>query len=370
MTESVECVVVGAGVVGLAIARALALNGHQVLVLEAGSAFGTQTSSRNSEVIHAGIYYPINSLKAQTCVRGRALLYEYCQQHGIGHQQTGKLIVATSSEQFATLENYRALGLANGVDDLEVLSKSDFQRLEPAVEGVAALLSPSTGIVDSHGLMLSLLGDLEDAGGTLVTRSPVRRFEKVSDGFDLDIVVDQESMQLNTRWLVNAAGHGAVGLAESSAVHHPPKAWFPAGHYFSYSGKAPFTHLVYPVANADSLGVHATLDLGGQVKFGPDVDWRERLDYSFDSQENRRRFFEESIRKYYPGLDAGRLRAGYVGVRPRITGPGEPLADFVIEGPESHQLNGLVQLFGIESPGLTACLAIADEVFSRLTFAR
>lgn len=366
MTDRVECVVIGAGVVGLAIARLLALKGHEVLVLEAENAFGTHTSSRNSEVVHAGIYYPANSVKAKTCVRGRALLYDYCQLHGIGYQQLGKLIVATSSEQLETLNDYQAQASANGVDDLELLSKSDFQLLEPAVEGVAALWSPSTGIVDSHGLMLGLLADLEGAGGTLVTRSPVSRFEPVRDGFDLEIVLDQEKVALNCRWLVNSAGHGAMGLARASGVEHPAKNYFPAGHYFSYSGKAPFKHLVYPIADAGSLGVHATLDLGGQVKFGPDVEWREQLDYSFGTEASRQEYFEECILKYYPALEKERLQAGYVGVRPRISGPDEPLPDFMIKGQESHQLAGLVQLFGIESPGLTACLAIAEQVVAGL----
>jgi L-2-hydroxyglutarate oxidase LhgO len=366
MTEKVECVVIGAGVVGLAIARALALKGHEVLILEAENTFGTQTSSRNSEVIHAGVYYPTDSLKALTCVRGRVLLYEYCQQRGISHRQPGKLIVATSEQQIKVLKAYQSQGRVNGVEDLVLLSQEKLHQLEPMVSGCAALWSPSTGIVDSHGLMFSLLGDFENAGGTLASRNPVRSFRQVSQGFEIEIEADGRPMKLHCRWLINSAGHGAPALARVSGVQHPAKNYYPAGHYFSYTGKSPFSHLVYPIADAGSLGIHATLDLGGQTKFGPDVDWRDDLDYSFDPEECHQRYFEESIRKYYPALDPDRLQPGYVGIRPRITGPGEPAADFVIAGYESHHVAGLVQLFGIESPGLTACMAIAEQVVTRL----
>lgn len=366
MTETVECVVIGAGVIGLAVARAIALKGHEVLLLEAEDTFGTQTSSRNSEVIHAGIYYPGNSLKASTCVRGKALLYKYCKQRGIDHRKPGKLIVASSEQQIEILKGYLAQGRGNGVDDLEILNKEKLHQLEPEVSGVAALFSPSTGIVDSHGLMLGLLGDFENAAGTLVTGSRARRFKAVADGFEIEVESGGGSMVLRTEWLVNSAGHGALALARESTKTDLPKNFYPAGHYFSYTGKSPFNHLVYPVADSGSLGLHATLDLGGQVKFGPDVDWRDELSYTFDSSEHRQRHFEKRIREYYPGLDVSRLQAGYVGVRPRTSGPGESAADFMICGPEVHGKMGLVQLFGIESPGLTACLAIAGEVVSRL----
>jgi len=367
MTEKVECVVVGAGVVGLAIARALALSGLEVLVLEAESTFGTQTSSRNSEVIHAGIYYPAGSLKAVTCVRGKELLYAYCRERGIDHRQLGKLIVATDTQQIETLQAYQAKGRANGVNDLELLSQQELNQLEPEVQGLAALWSPSTGIVDSHALMLSLLGDFENAAGTLAVRSRVSSFRQAPGGFEIELVVDRTPMKLQSRYLVNSAGHGAVALARASETDLPVKTRFLAGHYFSYSGKSPFKHLVYPLAGSSSLGIHSTLDLGGHTKFGPDIDWRDELDYTFDMQESRRQHFETSVRRYFPSLEPGRLQPGYVGIRPRIPGPGEPSGDFVIAGPESHGIAGLVQLFGIESPGLTGNLAIAEQVVKRLT---
>lgn len=367
MTEKVECVVAGAGVIGLATARALALAGREVLVLEAENTFGSQTSSRNSEVIHAGIYYPRGSLKAKLCVTGNRSLYAYCQKHGVEYQKPGKLIVATNAAQVEVLRSYLERGRANGVTDLELISAAALRQLEPDVRAVAALWSPSTGIIDSHGLMLALLGDLENAGGTLVTQSRVNRFRQSAGGVEIDVGSGDTAMQLQTRWLVNAAGHGAPGLARASGMDNLPQAYYPAGHYYAYQGKPPFGHLVYPVATPGSLGIHATLDLGGQLKFGPDVDWRDRLDYGFDASPARRLHFEKSIRDYYPGLDADRLQPGYVGVRQRISAPGEPLADFQIAGPREHGIDGLVQLFGIESPGLTACLAVAEEVISRLS---
>ena len=367
MADKVECVVAGAGVVGLAIARALTLQGLEVLVLEAEKAFGTHTSSRNSEVIHAGIYYPADSLKARTCVAGKALLYDYCQQHRIDHRRIGKLIVATRKEQVDLLKSYLAQGRRNGVDDLELLDQASLHQKEPEVRGLAALWSPSTGIVDSHGLMLSLLGEFENAGGTLVLRSPVRGFRQVAGGFEIDVETGGSLQKLQSRLLINSAGHGAIALARASAMESLPRNYYPAGHYFSYQGKSPFRHLIYPLPEPGSLGVHGTLDLGGQMKFGPDVDWRKGLDYTFDSDKARQQYFEARICDYYPALDSNRLQPGYVGVRPRISGPGEPERDFIIAGPETHGLNGLVQLFGIESPGLTASFAIAEEVVARLT---
>lgn len=366
MIERVECVVVGAGVVGLAVARALALQGHEVLVLEAENAIGTHTSSRNSEVIHSGIYYPTDSVKARTCVAGKQLLYDYCRRRGVDFQIPGKLIVATTTGQIEQLEVYRAQGRINGVHDLELVSREQLRQLEPEVSGLAALWSPSTGIVDSHGLMLSLLGDLENAGGTLVLQTRVHRFRQLRGGFEIDVGAQGEQMTLYSRMLVNSGGHGAVSLARASAMENLPDNYYPAGHYFSYHGKPPFSHLVYPIATHGSLGLHATLDLAGQLKFGPDVSWRDQLNYKFDSGEARLRHFESCIRDYYPALEVKRLQPGYVGVRPRISGPSEPAADFQIAGPKSHGVKGMVQLLGIESPGLTACMAIADEAVLRL----
>lgn len=366
MTDRAECVVAGAGVVGLAIARALALQGIEVLVLEAENAFGTHTSSRNSEVIHAGIYYPAGSLKALTCVSGKALLYDYCRARRVDFRQTGKLIVATRDEQVETLKAYQSQGKSNGVYDLEIIGQEKLRQMEPEVRGVAALWSPSTGIVDSHGLMLSLLGDFENAGGTLVLRSAIRGFRQVENGFEIEVETGEALTKLHSRMLVNSAGHGAIALAKTCQAEPLPVNYYTAGHYFSYPGKSPFNHLVYPVADSGSLGLHGTLDLTGQLKFGPDVVWREALDYRFDSEDSRRIYFENSIRDYYPGLDVKRLQPGYVGVRPRVSGPDEPARDFIISGPQSQRMRGLVQLFGIESPGLTACLAIANEVVSHL----
>lgn len=360
VTENVECIVVGAGVVGLAVARALALEGREVLLLEAEDAFGTGISARNSEVIHAGIYYPTGSLKARACVRGKSMLYDYCAARGIDHKRTGKLIVATEPDQTEALEAYRAQGQANGVDDLELLSAEGLAAREPEVGGVAALWSPSTGIITSHDLMLALLGDFENAGGTLALKSPVTRYTPTTEGFEV-AVGGLSPMSLSARLLVNSSGHGAVPLAQENSA---PNQYFAAGHYFTYSGKSPFSHLVYPVAEAGGLGVHATLDLGGQVKFGPDVEWRESLDYTFD--EARQADFETRIRKYFPGLETQRLQPGYVGVRPKVSGPYEAAADFMIAGPEIHGVPGLVHLFGIESPGLTSSLAIAEDVVRRL----
>lgn len=360
MTESVECVVVGAGVIGLAVARALALGGREVLLLEAEDAFGTGISARNSEVIHAGIYYPTGSLKARLCVQGKTMLYDYCAARGIDHQRQGKLIVATREAQMETLKAYQAQGQINGVQDLDLILGEELKAREPQVEGVAALWSPSTGIVDSHGLMLSLLGDFENAGGTLVLKSPVAGYRATQAGFEI-AVGGASPMELSARVLINASGHGAVPLAQEESA---PGQYFAAGHYFTYAGAAPFSHLVYPVAEAGGLGVHATLDLGGQVKFGPDVVWRDSLDYGFD--ETRQADFEARIREYFPGLETKRLQPGYVGVRPKIARPGAPAADFMIVGPETHGISGLVHLFGIESPGLTASLAQAEEVVRRL----
>lgn len=361
MSEMVDCVVVGAGVVGLAVARALALAGREVMVLEAANAIGTETSSRNSEVIHAGIYYPQGSLKARLCVRGKAMLYDYCAQRGLPHRRCGKLIVATSPRQQAQLDGIRQRAAANGVDDLQWLTRDEARALEPELECVAALLSPSTGIVDSHALMLALLGDLENAGGLLALNSPLERARCAPDAIHLEA---RDGTRISARTVVNAAGLHAPDLARRFAgldPAHVPQAAYAKGNYFTLSGRAPFSRLIYPVPEAAGLGVHLTLDLGGQAKFGPDVQWVDGPgDLVVDA--SRAQGFYAEVRKYWPGLRDGALAAGYAGIRPKIHGPQEPAADFVIQGPRQHGVAGLVNLFGIESPGLTSALAIGAYV--------
>ena len=363
--EQVDCVVVGAGVVGLAVARALAQAGRDVLVLEACDAIGTQTSARNSEVIHAGIYYPAGSLKASLCVRGKALLYAYCAERGLPHQRCGKLIVATDDLQRAQLEGIAAKAAANGVHDLVSLSAAQARALEPVLHCVAALHSPSTGIVDSHALMLSLLGDIEAAGGVLALNSPLASMDVARGAIELEA---QDGTQLRARTVVNAAGHGAPALAaltKGLAPAHVPQAYFAKGSYFTLAGRSPFSHLIYPVPEAAGLGVHLTLDLGGQARFGPDVQW---VDDAHDLQvepASGEAFYAE-VRRYWPALADGALQPAYAGMRPKISGPGEPAADFVIQGPAAHGVPGLVNLFGIESPGLTSALAIAETVAAML----
>ncbi|WP_404299327.1 NAD(P)/FAD-dependent oxidoreductase [Alicycliphilus denitrificans] len=361
MSDMVDCVVIGAGVVGLAVARALALAGREVLVLEAANAIGTETSSRNSEVIHAGIYYPQGSLKARLCVQGKAMLYGYCGERGLPHRRCGKLIVATSAEQQAQLEGIRQRAAANGVHDLEWLTREEARALEPELECVAALLSPSTGIVDSHALMLALLGDLENAGGILALNSPLANAQCAPDAIYLEAM---DGTRISARTVVNAAGLYAPDLARSFSgldPAHVPQAAYAKGNYFTLSGRAPFDHLIYPVPEAAGLGVHLTLDLGGQAKFGPDVQWVDGPDDLVVDASRGAAFYAE-VRKYWPGLRDGALAAGYAGIRPKIHGPQEPAADFLIQGPRQHGVAGLVNLFGIESPGLTSALAIGAHV--------
>ncbi|PIF73425.1 L-2-hydroxyglutarate oxidase LhgO [Variovorax sp. 54] len=359
--DEVDCAVIGAGVVGLAVARALALAGREVLVLESEGAIGTGTSSRNSEVIHAGIYYPQGSLKATLCVEGRNALYTYAQARGVPHHRCGKLIVATSAEQVGQLDVIRAKAAANGVDDLVLLTAQQALAMEPQLHCVAALHSPSTGIVDSHALMLSLLGDLENAGGMLALKSPIARAER-GDGAVVLIAADGTALRCRT--VVNAAGLGAPALArrfEGMPASAVPRAHFAKGNYFTLAGRAPFGRLIYPVPEPGGLGVHLTLDLGGQAKFGPDVQWVESADDLVVDPARGDRFYDE-VRRYWPALPDGALIPGYAGMRPKISGPDEPAADFVIAGPASHGVPGLVHLFGIESPGLTSCLAIGRHV--------
>nr|WP_315190203.1 NAD(P)/FAD-dependent oxidoreductase [uncultured Albidiferax sp.] len=359
--DQVDAVVIGAGVVGLAVARALALQGREVLVLEAAEAIGTGTSARNSEVIHAGMYYAPGSLKAQLCVQGKQMLYAYCAERGMGHQRCGKLIVATDAGQLAQLESIRAQAISNGVDDLVLLDRAAARALEPQLECTGALLSPSTGIVDSHALMLALLGDLENAGGILALNSPLALMESAQAAIILEAV---DGTRLQARTVVNAAGLQAPALARRCAgldARFVPTPYFAKGNYFTLSGRAPFTHLIYPAPQAAGLGVHLTLDLGGQAKFGPDVQWVDSPDDLVVDPARGDAFYAE-VRKYWPGLPDGALQPGYAGIRPKIQAPHEAAKDFLIQGPALHGVPGLVNLFGIESPGLTSCLAIGDYV--------
>lgn len=360
MTEQVECIVIGAGVVGLACARRLAATGREVIVLERHDLIGSETSSRNSEVIHAGIYYPTGSLKAQLCVAGKHQLYTYCDEHKVPYRRCGKIIVASHLEQTAILEDYKRQAALNGVDDLSWLSRAQLQEMEPQVAGVVGLLSPSTGIIDSHAYMLSLQGELDRAGGMIAFNTPVTLVSINATGA---LEVATPEMRLQTRYLVNCAGLSAPELSRPIAAA-VPVARFARGHYYTYSGKPPFSRLVYPVAQPGGLGVHVTLDLAGQIKFGPDVEWVDEVDYQFD--DSRREVFAAEIRSYYPELEIERLQPGYVGIRPKISGPGEAPADFRIDNSDVHGVGGLLNLFGIESPGLTASLAIADLVLASI----
>ena len=359
--DEFDCVVIGAGVVGLAVARALALQGREVLVLEAEGAIGTGTSSRNSEVIHAGIYYAAGSLKARLCVEGKKTLYAYAQERGLPHRRCGKLIVATTEAQVIQLDAILTKARANGVDDLVLLTGDEARSLEPQLACLAALHSPSTGIVDSHALMLSLQGDLENAGGMLALKSPVAHAVCTANGIEL---TGEDGTTLRCATVVNAAGLTAPLLAkrfEGLPQSSVPEAYFAKGNYFTLAGRAPFQRLIYPVPEAAGLGVHLTLDLGGQAKFGPDVQW---VDSPADLVVDPRRgdgFYAE-VRRYWPALPDGALIPGYAGIRPKISGPHEPARDFVIAGPQTHGVPGLVNLFGIESPGLTSSLAIGRHV--------
>ena len=367
MAETIDCAVIGAGVVGLAVARKLAMSGREVVVLEAEEHFGTHTSSRNSEVIHAGIYYPTGSLKARLCFAGRNALYRYCAEHDVNHRRIGKVIVACDETELVGLEKYKKQAELNGCADLRMLSSAELAELEPNVKGVAGFLSPSTGIIDAHGLMLAYLGDAETHGAALAVASPVTSGEVTRDGIVLR-VASAEPVELVCKTVVNSAGFHAQAAARSIAgipATTIPPTHYAIGHYYTLAGKSPFNRLVYPVARPDWLGVHVTIDLGGQVKFGPDFAWIDGIDYRFD--ESREDAFYAAIRHYYPGLPDGALHPGYTGIRPKIHGPSEPAPDFLIQGPRDHGVPGLVNLYGIESPGLTSSLAIADHVNELLT---
>lgn len=362
MTDTVDCVVIGAGVVGLAVARALALAGREVIVLEKERWVGAETSSRNSEVIHAGLYYPKGSLKARFCVEGRAMLYDYCAERGVAHRRIGKLVIACNEAEIPILEDIWRKAEANGVGDLEWVGGNEARALEPDVICARAFYSPSTGIIDSHGLMLAYQADVEAAGGMVVMRAPVLAGKVEGDGFSL-AVGGAEPTTLRCRMLVNSGGIHAPRLARRIAGIPPatiPRDYFCRGVYFTLSGRAPFRHLVYPVPEPGGLGIHVTLDLAGQARFGPDVEWIDGVDYAVDPRRGER--FYAAIRRYWPELPEGALQPGYAGIRPKISGPKEAAADFLIQGPGEHGVRGLVNLYGIESPGLTASLAIAGHV--------
>ncbi len=367
MATDVETVVVGAGVVGLAIARALARQGHEVLVLERHERIGTETSARNSEVIHAGLYYPPGSLRAKLCVAGKALLYDFCAETGVAHARCGKLLVATQDVEIAKLEAIAANAAKNGVDDLRRLSAAEARALEPEVACVAAYLSPSTGVIDSHALMLALEGHLTAQGGTVVLNTTVTGLTAQEDaGFRIETLSAGERSALTAKNLVLAAGFGGTELGRMLTYrqdYRVPRTHPAKGHYFALSGRAPFKHLVYPMPQGAWLGVHLTLDVTGRAKFGPDIEWKDEVTYDFEDPEGERRItFEHEIRRYWPGLPAGALQPDYVGVRPKIYRQGEPAADFAIHGAREHGLARLVALYGIESPGLTSSLAIGDYV--------
>ncbi|UTW09622.1 NAD(P)/FAD-dependent oxidoreductase [Pseudomonas benzenivorans] len=367
--DSVDTLIIGAGALGLACATRLARPNRSTLIVEAERLVGSHTSSRNSEVIHAGLYYPPGSLKAELCLEGRERLYAWCAEHRVGHRRLGKLLVAVSEAERANLEVLATNAEACGVHDLQALTHAQLRRLEPAVHGAAALLSPSTGIIDSHAYLQSLLAAAQQQGAQLVLDSRVERLEPDADGWVARGSSAGEPFQLKAQCAVNAGGLFAQQLAQHTAglpASRIPRLHLCQGRYFGYRGRSPFNHLIYPMpeANTAGLGIHATLDLGGQLRFGPDTRYLEQIDYGVDEQ--LRDAFAAAIRRYFPDLDSTRLTPGYSGVRPKLSGPGEPPADFVIQGPDAHGLAGLVNLYGIESPGLTASLAIAERVAQSL----
>lgn len=363
--SSVDCLVIGAGVVGLACASRLARSGCSVLLVEAERCIGSHTSSRNSEVIHAGIYYAPGSLKARLCVEGRDLLYRWCSDHHVEHRRIGKLLVAVNPGETAALEGLQKNGVLSGVETLEEISATQLRRMEPAVSGVAALLSPDTGVIDSHGYLLSLIADAQRHGADLALQTRISHLMHKGQYWQVEGVSCGEPFSIAVQRVINATGLFASQLASciiGLEEQYIPETLWCRGRYFSYSGRSPFSHLVYPMpeANTAGLGVHATLDLGGQVRFGPDVAWSDSINYQVE--DHLKEDFARSIQRYFPGLDKDRLNPGYCGIRPKLSGPGRPAADFLIHGPEIHGLPGLVNLYGIESPGLTASLAIAEHV--------
>jgi L-2-hydroxyglutarate oxidase LhgO len=358
-----QVLVVGAGVVGLAVARAAALKGHEVIVAEQTLGIGNGVSSRNSEVIHGGMYYPTGSLRAHHCPRGRRMMYEFCESHGVPHRRCGKLIVATEDAEVGKMEAILKQGAANGVEGFEMIDGAKARAMEPALTCVAALHSPNTGIVDSHSFMRALQGDLEDRGGAIAFGTKVERLLHTQAGWVVRFS-GSESGELAVDAVVNAAGFGAQPLARHTEDYpeaRVPRLVLARGNYFGYAGRPAFTRLIYPAPRIDGgLGIHVTLDLAGRMRFGPDVEWIDTEDYNVNTA--RAQSFYGAIRRYWPALQDGMLQPDYAGIRPKLTGPGEPAADFMIEGPDKHGLPGLIHLFGIESPGLTSSLSLADEV--------
>jgi L-2-hydroxyglutarate oxidase LhgO len=357
-----QVLVIGAGVVGLAIARQAALAGHDVIVAEATGGIGNGVSSRNSEVIHAGMYYPTGSLRAKHCVRGRRMLYDFCTSHGVPNKKVGKLIVAVDEKQTAKIEGIAKQGEINGVEGLEFLGGNAARAMEPALNCVAALLSSETGIIDSHGFMLALEGDLEDRGGMIAFNTRIERLTPAASGWDVAFG-GAESGTLTVDAVVNSAGLGAQTIARATESYPParvPRLVLAKGNYFGFMGKPAFSHLIYPAPVEGGLGTHVTLDMAGRMRFGPDVEWIEAEHYDVDPK--RAESFYASVRTYFPALPDNSLVPDYCGIRPKLTGKGEPAADFIIDGPAAHGLPRLVHLFGIESPGLTSALSIAEDV--------
>lgn len=364
---SIDAIVIGAGVVGLACARALAVSGHETLVLESADAIGTGTSSRNSEVVHAGLYYPTGSLKARVCVEGKRMLYRYCAERGVAAPKVGKLMVATGEDQLKKLHSLWDQAEANGVEDLTWMTPEAVREIEPEVFCTKAFLSASTGIVDSHAFMLALQGDLENAGGAVAFNTPVERAARDGDSLRIE-TGGADPASITARIVINAAGHFApkfLDLFDGFPAAHRPRQWYAKGNYFSLTGRQPFRRLIYPMPDAAGLGVHATVDLQGRCRFGPDVEWVERED-DLEVDAARGDSFYAAVRAYWPGLPDGALTPDYAGMRPKLHGPGMPVPDFRIDGPAVHGIPGLANLLGIESPGLTSALAIAEETMRRL----
>ncbi len=363
MTADVETIVIGAGVVGLAIARELALRGQEVIVLEQHDLIGSETSSRNSEVIHAGIYYPPGSLRAKLCVEGKAKLYRFCAENGVPHEPITKLLVATSVSQLPKLKAIQETAIRNGVTDLQPLSGAEAKKLEPELACVAAMLSPSTGIIDSHALMLALQGHAETNGAQVVLNTPVTKLGIGSGGLYTIDTGGEAPGRITSKRLIVSAGLHASKLARTlpwDGNYRPPETYYAVGQYYALAGRSPFSRHIYPMPDGAWLGLHVTVDIGGRCKFGPDIEWIPEIDYAFD--ETKLDKFLGFIRTYYPGLDPSRLHADYTGIRPKLYREGEPVPDFFLHGPAVHGLPGLMLLFGIESPGLTASLSMAEMV--------